>query len=53
MNAILYLIPISLVLAVLALIGFFWTVRTGQYEDPEGDSERMLDTEDVPLPRQD
>jgi cbb3-type cytochrome oxidase maturation protein len=49
MTAILYLIPISLALAVLALVGFFWTVRTGQYDDVEGDSARMLNAEDKPL----
>lgn len=49
MNAALYLIPISLVLAVCALAAFIWTVRTGQYDDVEGDSARMLDAEDKPL----
>ncbi len=49
MNAALYLIPISLVLAVCALAAFIWTVRTGQYDDIEGDSARMLDAEDKPL----
>ena len=49
MNAALYLIPVSLVLAVCALAAFIWTVRTGQYDDVEGDSARMLDAEDKPL----
>lgn len=50
MTAALYLIPISLVLALFALAGFIWTVRSGQYEDLEGDSTRMLEADDHPLP---
>ncbi len=51
MNAVLYLIPISIALAVCALLGFFWTVRNRQYDDFEGDSARMLDADDKPLAR--
>lgn len=49
MTALIYLIPASVVLAVAALAGFFWTVRAGQYEDLEGDSARLLEADDVPL----
>lgn len=49
MNAALYLIPISLALALCALAAFIWTVRSGQYDDVEGDGARMLDAEDKPL----
>ena len=51
MTAILYLIPISFLLGCFALAGFFWTIRTGQYDDPEGDAARLLEAEDVPLER--
>lgn len=49
MTAILYLIPICLVMALGALVGFIWTLKTGQYEDLEGDAARMLEAEDRPL----
>jgi len=49
LSALFYLIPISIALALLALAGFFWTVRTRQYNDPEGDSARILCAEDRPL----
>jgi len=49
MTAITYLIPISIVLAVVTFFGFLWTVRSGQYDDPQGDAERILDAEDAPL----
>ncbi len=51
MNAALYLIPISLFLALCALMAFLWTVWNRQYDDMEGDSARILDMEDRPLAR--
>lgn len=49
MTAITYLIPISIGLALVTFLGFLWTVRAGQYDDPEGNAERMLDADDIPL----
>ena len=51
MNAILYLLPISLLLAVISLIAFFWTVRRNQYQDLDGDCLSALVDEDLPLAR--
>ena len=42
MNVLLYLIPISLGLGALGLVAFFWTVKSNQYDDPEGDANRIL-----------
>ncbi len=42
MTAILYLLPISLVLGGLALIAFIWSVRTHQYDDLEREKYRVL-----------
>jgi len=53
MSALLYLIPISLLLALLGLATFFWTLKNGQYEDMEGAAARILIDEDIPLPRND
>ena len=52
MNVLAYLIPISLGLGVLGLLGFVYTVKSNQYEDPEGDSRRILSDEwdDRPKP---
>jgi cbb3-type cytochrome oxidase maturation protein len=46
------LIPVSLLLGGLGLLGFWWTLRKGQYDDPEGDSRRILnsDFDDRPKP---
>lgn len=42
MIAMIYLIPISLALALTGLVAFLWTFRTGQYDDPKGDAERVI-----------
>jgi len=45
MNILTYLIPISLVMGGLGLAFFIWTVKTSQYDDPEGDARRILSNE--------
>lgn len=52
MNVLAYLIPISLGLGVLGLLAFLYTVKSSQYDDPEGDSRRILSDEwdDHPKP---
>lgn len=42
MNVLVLLIPLALVLGGLGLAGFLWTLRTGQYEDLEGQAARIL-----------
>ena len=49
MTILLILIPAMLLLGGLALAGFMWSVRTGQYDDLEGAAQRILfDEEDGP-----
>ncbi|YBV95055.1 cbb3-type cytochrome oxidase assembly protein CcoS (plasmid) [Phyllobacteriaceae bacterium JZ32] len=43
-----YLIPISVALGLTALVVFLWSLRSGQYEDLDGASERILYDEDKP-----
>lgn len=52
MDVLAYLIPISLILGSVGLLGFIYTVRSNQYDDPEGDSRRILTDEwdDHPKP---
>lgn len=45
MEVLTILIPVSLLLGGLALVAFFWTMRNRQYEDPEGDANRILTTD--------
>lgn len=52
MEVLSYLIPISLLLGCVGLAGFVYTVRSNQYDDPEGDARRILSDEwdDHPRP---
>ena len=52
MEMLVILIPVSLALGGLGLVAFVWTLRTRQYDDPEGDSWRILsdDWDDRPRP---
>lgn len=49
MTALLYLIPIALVLGSAGLVAFMWSLKNGQFEDPDGDARRILEDEDRPL----
>lgn len=42
MNVLVYLIPISLLLGGVGLGLFYWSLKTHQYDDPEGDAQRIL-----------
>jgi cbb3-type cytochrome oxidase maturation protein len=43
-----FLIVLSLLLGLAAWLFFMWTVRSGQYDDPEGPKYRMMDDEEEP-----
>lgn len=43
-----YLVPLSLVLGLIGLGLFLWTMRSGQYEDLDGAAERILFDDDKP-----
>ena len=40
------LILLSLALGLGAWLAFLWSVKSGQYDDPEGPKHRMLDDDD-------
>jgi cbb3-type cytochrome oxidase maturation protein len=42
MTALLILIPAALLLGVLGLLAFLWSLRAGQYDDMEGAAVRIL-----------
>lgn len=41
-----FLILLSLALGLGAWLAFVWSVRSGQYDDPEGPKYRMLDDDE-------
>lgn len=53
MDILVLLIPVSLFLGGLGLAGFFWTLRKGMYDDPEGDARRILRDDYDDRPRRD
>ena len=42
MNIIFLLAPFSILLALVGLAAFWWTLRHDQYDDPAGDAARIL-----------
>lgn len=42
MSGLLVLVLSAIGLGLLALAGFFWTLRGGQYDDLEGAAQRIL-----------
>ena len=52
MEMLVYLIPVSLLLGGIGLAAFLWSLKHRQYDDPEGDANRILsdDWDDHPKP---
>ena len=46
MNIILLLAPFSVLLGLMAVGAFLWTLRSGQYDDIEGSAARILIDDD-------
>ncbi len=49
MDVIYGLIPLMLVLGLVGVVIFIWSVKSGQYDDLEGDANRILMDDDDPL----
>lgn len=45
MEVLVILIPVSLLLGGVGLAAFFWALKGRQFDDPEGDSRRILTTD--------
>jgi cbb3-type cytochrome oxidase maturation protein len=44
-----FLVPIALLLGIVGLCAFMWTLKSGQYEDLDGAAHRILfDNDDHP-----
>ena len=46
------LIPVSLFMGGVGLLAFIWAMKSNQFDDPEGDAQRILTKEwdDAPRP---
>lgn len=47
MDALVLLVPLALLLGLVGLAAFLWSLRSGQYEDLDGAASRIL-FDDVP-----
>jgi cbb3-type cytochrome oxidase maturation protein len=50
MTALAWLIPCALLLGLLGLAAFLWSLNSGQFEDLEGAAWRALQDDDGPRP---
>lgn len=46
MSVLIYLIPLALLLGAIGLGAFVWSLKSGQYDDLEGASHRILNDDD-------
>ncbi|GAB4069783.1 cbb3-type cytochrome oxidase assembly protein CcoS [Ancylobacter sonchi] len=47
MSVLIYLLPMALGLGLTGLVGFMWTLRSGQYDDLDGAAVRVLSDDDL------
>ena len=52
MDVLVFLIPVSLGLGALGLLAFYWALKNRQFDDPDGDSHRVLRTDYDDRPKQ-
>jgi cbb3-type cytochrome oxidase maturation protein len=43
----LLLVPLALLLGLIGLVAFMWSLRTGQFDDLDGAAHRVLMDDDV------
>lgn len=46
MEVLIYLVPLALLLGLTGLIGFLWSLKSGQYEDLDGAAWRAISEDD-------
>ena len=51
MSYLAFLVPVAILLGLLGLAAFMWTLRNGQYEDLDGAAARILMDDDLDAPR--
>jgi cbb3-type cytochrome oxidase maturation protein len=51
MTVLLYLVPLALLIGLVWLVLFLWSLHTGQYEDLDGAAFRVLDDSDIEKPK--
>jgi cbb3-type cytochrome oxidase maturation protein len=47
MEVLVILVPLALMLGLISLVGFLWSLKNGQYDDLEGAGWRAITDDDV------
>ena len=47
MNVLIYLVPLALLLGLMGLAAFLWSLKTGQCDDLDGAAIRILPDDDL------
>ncbi len=47
MNVLMYLVPMALLLGLIGLGAFLWSLKSGQYDDLDGAALRILPDDDL------
>jgi len=47
MNVLIYLVPLALLLGLIGLAAFLWSLKSGQYDDLDGAAVRILADDDI------
>jgi cbb3-type cytochrome oxidase maturation protein len=50
MEVMVFLVPLALLLGLVGLLGFLWSLKNGQYDDLEGAAWRAIADDDEPMP---
>ena len=48
MEVLIYLVPLALMLGLLGLAAFLWSLKSGQYDDLDGAAWRAIMDDDTP-----
>jgi len=48
MEVLIYLVPLALILGLLGLVAFLWSLKSGQYDDLEGAAWRAIADDELP-----
>lgn len=48
MSALIFLVPVALIMGAAGLVAFLWSLKSGQYDDLEGAAQRILIDDDRP-----
>ncbi len=49
MSFLIWMIPLALLMGLAGLIGFMWSLKSGQFDDLDGAAHRILMDDDKPL----